>query len=62
MSDKKELEPKVESSDAKAKFSRKAKITVIGVSTTVLLLGAVVSLSVFLHCGKRLHLVWLKSV
>lgn len=52
MSDKKELEPKVESSDAKSRFSRKAKITVIGVLTTVLLLAASVSLSVFFTLRK----------
>ena len=52
MSDKKELEPKVESSDAKSRFSRKTKIVVIGVLITVLLLGAVISLSVFFTLRK----------
>lgn len=52
MSDKKELEPKVESSNSKTRFSRKTKIFVIGILTTVLLLAALVSLSVFFTLRK----------
>ena len=52
MSDKKELEPKAESNDTKSRFSHKTKIIVVAVITTVLLLAALVSLSVFFTLRK----------
>ena len=46
MSDRMALEPKVEVRDAQSRSSDKTKIIIIGVIATVLLLGALVSLSV----------------